>query len=189
MRRAFAILALLLLAAIPSHAQSVLCFDSTAMKVDNIPTQMAVASGGGGTCSTVYEVAVWRTSAGKFYFSIAPDSIRFTGTCDVVDGMSTQRIFDMLSTNAVSVGISRGYTLCPNECGFPTTTRVAVGECLQRTGTGASTRFTTCFGPQCCYREYNVCCSAGIGSPTITLTGRFGSGCPQSIPPCQSSCQ
>ena len=108
MRRAFAILALLLLAAIPSHAQSVLCFDSTAMKVDNIPTQMAVASGGGGTCSTVYEVAVWRTSAGKFYFSIAPDSIRASELGPVTVRNSAPEAIAAGANGSVSVQCGQG---------------------------------------------------------------------------------
>jgi hypothetical protein len=189
MKRVLISLALLLMTAVASRSQTRLCFDSTAVRIDSMTTQVAMTNGIPGA-SGIVDVVVWRAASGRIYYSIRPESIRFSGDGEMIDGMSTPRIFDMLAANAVSVGVARGYTFCPVNCGTPASTRVAAAECVQRNGSGVATQFVSCDASGCCYREYTACCSGGQASPTVTLIGRFGSGCPPgTLPPCQSTCQ
>lgn len=190
MKRVLLSLALLLLAAVSARSQTRLCFDSTAVRIDSITTQVAMTNGANGSLTALSEIFVWRAASGRIYYSIRPESIRFFGEGSLVDALSTPRIFEILSVNAVSVGVARGYTLCPGNCMAPASTRVSAAECVQRNGSGVATQFMTCDASGCCYRDYTACCSGGQASPTITLIGHIGTGCPLgTLPPCQSTCQ
>jgi hypothetical protein len=189
MKRVATLLAFLLLAVVTCRSQTKLCFDSTAVRIDSLTTQAVIASSATGTTIVQNDIVVWRAASGKNYFSIPPESIQFTGPGEPIDGMSTSRIFDIISAGAVATSVSRGYTQCPGDCGLPYSTAVAAAGCVQRIGSGVSTRFIACTPIACSYREYNVCCGAGPGSPTITLFNKVCAVCPQSNPPCQATCQ
>jgi hypothetical protein len=64
---------------------------------------------------------------------------------------------------------------------------VVIPACVARSGSGISTKFSTCANSGCCTRYYGVCCPNGQGSPVVTLLSSSSTGC-SGTGTCESTC-
>lgn len=121
----------------------------------------------GSTCNTQYEVCVWRTASGRYEYIIKPETIQFTGPCDMVDAIATVDLFATLAGAAVDRALSLGHGSCSASCVPGDTCRVLQASCVQRSGLGVSTTFASCDSTAFCSRTYVVCCPSGPSAPSI----------------------
>lgn len=135
-----------------------------------------------------WEHIVTRPAPGEIEFHIPVDSIRFSGDGSAADSLSTQDLFALIAQTTILDAISLGYISCSGTCpGI--TVRVYLPSCVQRSGSGSSTSFTSCSSSQCCVREYQVCCPAPNGSPVLTPVQSQTPSCLSSAAiGCESAC-
>ena len=175
--------------------------DPTAVLIGSFQTTISVSgssSGGGGggisaqsttpdECQIKANVTVWRTSSGAIEYVIDAASIVYSGSCSGIS-LTTSEIFGQLSTAALRQGIQNGYSPCNPDCTQSNNSRVYTALCVQKTGSGTSTRYEPC-STSTCYREYSYCCPNGTLSPQITEVPRTGDGCGAGVPAsCESTC-
>jgi hypothetical protein len=131
-------------------------------------------------------VCVWRLSTGEIEYVIKGDSIGVNGPWDTGDSLSLDKFFDDLSRAAVAQGVSRGYTPCVAT--GVTTSRVLVPSCVSFSGTGSNRTLTAC-GTSYCPRTFQLSCTAGQNTPTITLLPAPPHGPLCTGTGCQSTCR
>ncbi len=189
MKRALQALVLLLLLPIPVLSQSMPCSDPENTIIDTVKAELDVASGSSSS-TIMWEYLVERTSTNQISFRIAVPSIRFSGDSTWVNSATTVQIFDLIAMATVSNGVSMGTPTCPSSCGAPSYASVVQPSCVERSGSGSSTQFTSCPSSGCCIRTYSVCCPNGSGSPVIMLVSSQNSGCSGIGPSgnCSSTC-
>ena len=112
-------------------------------------------------------VCVWRVAGGSVEYVVDRDSITLIGTWDTGDSVAIDDFFDHISRAAVAQGIARGFTPCVTT--GTTIARVMNPSCVSRNRNNGNTRLIPCNPNSFCARTFEISCTAGQGSPTITL--------------------
>lgn len=168
-----------------ARAQSYPCTDPTQVAVGSFHVQTSI-EGQGTNVWVDWDVTVNRNPEGEYAFKVDPASIQFSGDGRAVDGSSTFSLFESMSRATAQRGVVLGYPPCPVLCDQPIMIRVLTPGCVDRTGSGLSTKFAACEDVGCCTRQYSVCCPTGQSSPIITFISAEGPVCP--LGPCASTC-
>jgi hypothetical protein len=173
-----------------SRSQTIFCVEPGGVPIDTMtvtadPDVSAALRGSSGTSTQIiWEIVFVQISGGHIDIAVDASSIHFSGDGWKVDAMSTLQIFDMIGEASIRAGITAGHIQCSDSC---TITHILLPACVARLGTGLETHFAPC-GPQCCIREYSVCCPPGI-DPVITLLSASSPGCsPASSGECEPTC-
>jgi hypothetical protein len=118
------------------------------------------------------------------------ESITFNTTDEWVNQTSTQTIFSMIADAALTKALADGHIICPANCSqVSQMTRVIFPSCVQRTGSGVDTRFSSCIPNAITYRDYTVCCPNGIGTPEFINVNNESSGCQGGVMGCEPTYQ
>jgi len=141
------------------------------------------------TGDVIIDVYVW-SIGGKTVYNPNLGGMRFSGSDEAVDGMSTMDLLNLIAQVTVGQGLAENYSVCGATCG--SVVKVAYPSCISRTGSGLNTRFESCGGDGCCIRTYSLSCPDGSGAPYIKLLGSSSSAtCTGSGPSggaCVSTC-
>jgi hypothetical protein len=172
-----------------SRSQTMLCVEPGALPIDTMTVSADIGGAAAIRSSStntqiIWEIVFVQVSPGHVDIAVDAGSIHFTGDGWKVDAMSTLQIFDMIGEASIRAGITAGHIQCSDSC---TILHVLLPACVERLGSGLATHFASC-GPECCIREYSVCCPPGI-EPVITLLSAISPGCPPaSSEECEPTC-
>jgi hypothetical protein len=130
-------------------------------------------------------IIVWVTSTNRIDYSILSSTIQSYGSCAWLDSMTTWEIFARLSRAAVAKGFALGHTQCHEEPLSIPNARVFHDGCVQRTGSGEFTLFTTCDAELTAQRNYVVLCGETPQTPSINQQEVVGMSCDNSGEGCE----
>lgn len=133
-----------------------------------------------------WELVFWNTQQGPA-ISVDPSTIVFSGDGSVIDSLTVQAIFDLISRTSIAQGIARGQIPCTVNCGV--TIPVYLPACVRRQGTGTATQLISCDPNSCCKRNYSICCPDGSAFPLIEQVSSTSPGCGNAGPGCIPTCQ
>jgi hypothetical protein len=196
MKKVQVVFVLFLLAAIAAVAQTPCAphpTDPSAVLIGSMTVTVDIAqsssvsgkSGKKGTKCTVEQlICVWRTSSGVDLIG-DPATVKLTGTC--LTDIPTADLFALIGQAAVAKAVGMGYVQCSPTCDGRTAARYMTTTCVNRTGSGSTTKFGPCTTVQC-VRAYTVCCPNGPNSPTINRAPADNAGCGATPAGCQSAC-
>lgn len=187
MKKIILLFAFLLVHSFFCQAQSIPCSEPGWSEITRVEMETVIPSSTGRTAKAIWEFVIARTASNQINAIIDVSSIRFEGDPDVVDFASTKDLFDAISFASASKAVELGLIDCPASCASPGYVTVLHPSCVDRFGTGESTRFIPCSSSNCCTRRYGVCCPNGAGSPDITFVDVYGAGCQDDD--CSTTCQ
>lgn len=101
-------------------------------------------------------------------YLLETDSIRFEGDDDVINRLSTGRIYEFLSAEVVYEGTRLGLTPSSYDCSAPVQTKVYAASCVTRTWRGSLSTITPCTADQFSIWEYAVCSNPQDNSLKVT---------------------
>jgi hypothetical protein len=197
MKKVQVVFVLFLLAAIAAVAQTPCAphpSDPSAVLIGSMTVTVEIAqsssvsgkSGKKGTKCTVEQlICVWRTADGGVDLIGDPATVKLSGTC--LTEIPTADLFALLGQAAVAQAVGKGYIPCNSNCDGKTAARFLTVTCVNRTGSGSTTKFGPCTTVQC-VRAYTVCCPSGPGSPKINRAPASNDGCGTTPEGCQSAC-
>lgn len=200
MKEVLRFVALLVLASLPAVSQTQVCgphpTDPTAVLIGSytvtvdISTSSTVSGKGtkkGTKCTFENLICVFRTATGAIDLVGDPTSVKVTGDCDV-SAVAPVDLFDMLGRAAASKAVQLGYVQCNPNCTSNLSTRYLTATCVQRSGSGTSTRYAACSTEQC-VRAYTICCPYGPSSPVIQDLPASNVSCGAAVPAgCETAC-
>jgi hypothetical protein len=112
---------------------------------------------------------VWAVGSRIDYVADAASiTVSGSGPNSVIDSLTNDSLFSLLSAQATRAGIVHGYSSCsiPSQ---PKTAYVYQPTCVSRNSSGNSTYFTVCPVPAFCNRTYETFCTA-MNIPVTTCT-------------------
>lgn len=112
-------------------------------------------------------ICVFRNGAGKIDYVINVTSIQLEGEWEAGDDVPTLDLFEHFSRAAVAQGVAKGFSPCTST--GTNTARVLAPACVQRTGSGVSTKFAPSGSLDASIRTYSISCPNGPAAPVITL--------------------